>query len=360
MDSITQVVLGASVGELVLGKKVGSKAPLWGAVSGTLPDLDVLTATFLSESAQLGVHRGLSHSLFFAIVGGAALGYALSRLHRDASWREWSLLWFLGILTHALLDCFTMYGTQLFSPFSNYPVALGSIFIIDPLYTLPLGAGLVAALCQQRLHWRRKLNAIGLGLSTAYLLFTAASYLHVRTAFSKALDDQGIAHERLFVTPTPFNAVLWAGLAKDGDHLWSGLYSLLDDVSKMGTSHGDAAPPNIRFHRIERNTHLIADKLDQGPIQRLLWFSRGYYHVERRADGLYFNDLRFGRSDSYLDTAGTYIFVFRLLADPQDPTHVPDFRQRPPFEAREGETFDPRILSRLWRRIGGDKTVAGP
>jgi inner membrane protein len=42
MDSLTQIVLGASVGEAVAGKKIGNKAMLWGAIAGTIPDLDVL------------------------------------------------------------------------------------------------------------------------------------------------------------------------------------------------------------------------------------------------------------------------------------------------------------------------------
>ena len=41
MDSITQIVLGAAVGEVVAGKKMGGKAALWGAIAGTIPDLDV-------------------------------------------------------------------------------------------------------------------------------------------------------------------------------------------------------------------------------------------------------------------------------------------------------------------------------
>ena len=347
MDTVTQITLGASVGELVLGKKVGHKAPLWGAAAGTLPDLDVFAAAFLSESAQLGVHRGFSHSLLFAVIGGVACGYLLAKLHRDATWREWGLLWFLGILTHALLDCFTMYGTQLFNPFSNYPVALGSIFIIDPLYTLPLSLGLIAALRQRQLHWRRRLNAIGLCLSTAYLLWSAASYLHVRAVFTKALDDQGIPHQRLFATPTPFNTVLWAGLAADGDHLWAGLYSLLDDE------------PSIRFRRIERNTQLIADHLTAPPIEKLLWFSRGYYQVEARDGALLFNDLRFGRSDSWLDSTGSYIFIFRLVDDPADPSRILDFQQQDTFAAREDGDIG-RLFGLLWRRMQGDKSLGMP
>jgi len=41
MDSLTQIVLGAAVAEVVGGKKLGNKAPLWGAIAGTIPDLDV-------------------------------------------------------------------------------------------------------------------------------------------------------------------------------------------------------------------------------------------------------------------------------------------------------------------------------
>jgi inner membrane protein len=38
MDSLTQLVLGASVSEAVMQNKVGRKATLWGAIVGTLPD----------------------------------------------------------------------------------------------------------------------------------------------------------------------------------------------------------------------------------------------------------------------------------------------------------------------------------
>ncbi len=40
MDSLTQITLGAAVGESVLGRKVGNRAALVGAICGTLPDLD--------------------------------------------------------------------------------------------------------------------------------------------------------------------------------------------------------------------------------------------------------------------------------------------------------------------------------
>ena len=63
MDSVTQAVLGAAVGEATLGRRVGAKAPLWGAALGTLPDLDVLYP-FADPVSAFTWHRGPSHSLF--------------------------------------------------------------------------------------------------------------------------------------------------------------------------------------------------------------------------------------------------------------------------------------------------------
>ena len=178
IDTVTQVALGAAVGEAVLGRKVGKKAAVWGAVAGTIPDLDVVVAPFVSQTAQLGIHRGITHSVVFAVVAGIGMGRLLFALHRQsrATWREWSLLAFLGFFTHALLDCFTMYGTQLFSPFSTYPVAFSTIFIIDPLYTVPLAAGLLLALLFDLDSPKRRLiNRLGLGVSTIYLLLGVAN-----------------------------------------------------------------------------------------------------------------------------------------------------------------------------------------
>ena len=48
MDSLTQIVLGASVGEAALGRKVGNRAMVWGAIAGTIPDLDVISNGFMT------------------------------------------------------------------------------------------------------------------------------------------------------------------------------------------------------------------------------------------------------------------------------------------------------------------------
>lgn len=81
MDSVTQFVLGASIGEAILGKKVGNKAIIWGGIGGTIPDLDVFLNPFFGEVQSLIVHRSLSHSLFSPFIAAPILGYLVSMIH---------------------------------------------------------------------------------------------------------------------------------------------------------------------------------------------------------------------------------------------------------------------------------------
>ena len=65
MDSLTQIVLGAGVGELVMGRKIENKTILMGAIAGMVPDLDVIITSKIDDPiANLEIHRGYSHALF--------------------------------------------------------------------------------------------------------------------------------------------------------------------------------------------------------------------------------------------------------------------------------------------------------
>ena len=340
---MTQLTLGAAVGEAVLGRRAGRLAALWGSVAGMMPDLDVLLGVFTSETTQLGIHRGLSHSFVFAVLGGLAGGRLTAVIHAGLyiNWRDWSKLWIWCLLTHALLDAFTLYGTQLFNPLSDYPVAFSTIFIIDPLYTLPLLACLLMALRHPPgARARRRFNAAGLIISSSYLLLTGANALHVRAHFAKGLAQSNIAYQRLFATPTPLNNILWMGIAESEDALYVGLYSLFD-----------TGPPT-RFRRIEKNVALIKPYQTDRPLRRLHWFSRGYYRSTVKNGEVFYHDLRFGRSDLWLDAEGNYIFSFRLVRNADNPSQMVDFKQETPNVALSGER-----LSRFWRRIKGDDTV---
>lgn len=333
MDSLTQLTLGAAVGELILGKKAGRKAALWGGFVGTLPDLDVLADPFLTEVQALSFHRGISHSLLFTVLGAPLLGWVISRIQRSSkvTWRHWSGLVFWCLLTHITLDCFTTYGTQIFQPFSDYRVIVGSVFIIDPLYTVPLLAGLVIALsvkCTSNL--RPVANYLGLGLSSVYLLLTFTNKLYVEGVFEDALQAKGYDYQQLFTYPTAFNNLLWIGLAANPQGIWVGHYSLLDTEQ------------TINFRYVPRNQALLGDLADDPVVQRLRWFSNELYTLSKKNGELYFNDLHLPRTDNWLTMEGRYVFSFRLIRNPDKPQRLLDIaHQRPPY----------RITENMWRHF---------
>lgn len=135
MDTVTQITLGAAVGEVILGKKTGNKAPLWGALLGVVPDMDVLFTPFLTDVQEIIVHRGISHSLLFCIAAPPVFGWALSKMkwNREVDWKSWSRMVFWVIFTHIFIDVCTSYGTQVFQPFSNVALSFNSIFICRPV-----------------------------------------------------------------------------------------------------------------------------------------------------------------------------------------------------------------------------------
>ena len=180
MDSLTQIVLGAACGEIALAKKIGNKALLFGAIGGTIPDLDVFIGKFFynNEIQAMAFHRGFMHSLLFAVLAAFLFGWFTFKLYNTGNRKEtttqnnWIWLFFLSIFTHPLLDCFTPYGTQLFAPFSDYRVAFNNISVVDPLYTLPFLTCMLVVLFFKRTNPKRlKWTKAGLYISALYMPF---------------------------------------------------------------------------------------------------------------------------------------------------------------------------------------------
>ncbi len=290
MDSLTQMALGAAVGEAVLGRRVGRKGLLWGAVCGTLPDLDVFVP--LGDAVRdFTYHRGASHSLFvLALFTPLVVGLILKAHPQTAKHRRrWAALVYLAFATHVLLDSFTVYGTQIFWPFDATPMTWSTLFIIDPLYTLPLLVGVLAALLLTRAGpWGRRLNAAGLVLSTLYVALSVGAKFTVERAAHASLQAQQIPYERLLTTPAPFNIVLWRVLAVTPDGYVEGFRSLLDQSEAVTFTRHESAP------------ELLAGLEDHWPVRRLRWFTKGFYAVSRQGDAVVVTDLRMGLEPDYV------------------------------------------------------------
>lgn len=283
MDSLTQIVLGAAVGEATLGKKVGNKALLYGAIAGTLPDLDIL-ANFLTDTiTAIEMHRGFSHSIVFSLLMAPLLGWLVNKIERkrNLGWRPWAKLFFWGLFTHPLLDAFTTWGTQLFWPL-NTRLAFNSIFVIDPGYTGPfLVCTLFVLFCRKGSKIRRRFNYAGLGISTAYLLLTLVVKEVVNKKFEQALKDQGVDFVDMSTRPSPMNIVLWNANVDTKDAYLIGDYSFFD-----------SAP--ISFISYAKNRMPAQALIKRPNVKRLINISENWFIIEMKQGKWYFNDLRFG------------------------------------------------------------------
>ncbi len=304
MDSLSQIALGSAVGIAVMGRRTALwKAALWGGVVGTLPDLDA----FIDHGdpiSNMTLHRAETHAVFWQTLASPPIAAAIAALHREwPLWRRWCVAVWLALVTHALLDTMTVYGTQLALPFSDHPFAVGSVFIIDPLYTLPLAAGVIAALRAGAVPRALRRNAAGLVASSAYLAWGVLAQAHVDSLARRSLAAQGIAAERVLVTPTAFNSLLWRVVAMTRDGYHEGYRSLLD------------REPRISFEQHARGNGLEKAVGGQWHVARLAWFSHGFFRLQEDGGQVRIADLRMGQEPYY-----TFNFI---VAEDRDGTLRP-------------------------------------
>jgi inner membrane protein len=330
MDSLTQIALGSAVGVAVMGRRTAAwKAALWGAVGGTLPDLDA----FINHGdaiLNMTRHRAESHALFVLTLAAPVLAWIVSRVHGEtALFRRWWLALWLVLITHPLLDTMTVYGTQLLQPFSDHPFAVGSVFIIDPAYTVPLIVGVVAALRLKSARGRAW-NAAGLVLSTLYLAWSVGAQQHATQVARASLQADGIAADGLLVTPSPFNTVLWRLVATTPTEYREGFYSLLDES------------PRITWTVHERGAALIEPHRNEPYLARMAAFSHGFYSVSATDGHLFVTDLRMGQEPHY-----TFRFDLGTDAERAGGAH------RPTLEGSRPDLAS--ALPALWQRLLGQR-----
>ncbi len=332
MDSLTQIVLGAAVGEATLGRKVGNKALLYGAIAGTIPDLDIIANFFTDTITAIELHRGFSHSIVFSLLFAPILGWLVNKVERknNLGWRPWAILFFWGLFTHPLLDAFTTWGTQLFWPLDTR-LAFNSIFVIDPFYTIPfLILTLLVLFYKRNSKTRRRLNVAGLAISTTYLLLTLVIKQVVDKKFKQALKEQQIEYSKLSTRPSPLNTILWNANIETPDSYLIADYSFLD-----------TAP--ISFTVYPKNRKEAKDMMEFPNVKRMIAITEGWFILEKKKGKWFFYDLRFGlipRKDQ------PSFFAFTYLLEEIDGTISAT-------ENDKNERDAEYLLQQLWERIKG-------
>jgi inner membrane protein len=333
MDSVSQFVLGAAWAAAVLGTATRpARALLWGGFAGTLPDLDVLF-DHGDAIANMVRHRAESHALLYLTLLAPLLGGVAARLHRDGTrWRRWTVALWLALVTHPLLDAMTIYGTRLWLPWREQPVAIGSLFVVDPLYTLPLLVGCLVALVARDPARRWRWNLAGLVLSTAYAGWSLVAQQLATAPLRAALQAQGIREARLVVTPAPLQTLLWRCLALTETTAYEGFWSPFDQGRPLA------------LVAIDRGAALLAAVRAMPAPSQLLAFSGDACKAAWRDDTVVLTDLRMGQEPHY-------VFQFPVARRHEDGTLLPIEPT-----VRTGSRIDVgRGLAWLWPRLwGGD------
>jgi len=377
MDSVTQIVLGAAVGEVVMGKKLGNRAMVWGAIAGTIPDLDVLANFVVDDIAALAFHRAISHSFFFAITAPALLAYLTASFYQSGSHQNKIFKWGSAILWVLIIGAILL-GIN-YAPYKN----TGSV----NLWTfIPSVVGIAAFLyILKNRYLDRRLQEVDLSRRDWYWLFFWTIFTHplldscttygtqlfqpfsdYRVAFnnisvadpfytvpfliclliariltrgSKArywVNWAGIIISSLYMTWTVYNkfkvnAIFEKSLAKEGlvysryttsptilnNFLWTCTAEGEDYFYQSFYSILDNEARVKEFNYIPKNHHLITQYQELDDFKTLRWFSKDYYAILKREDGqLQYNDLRFGIANiTAKDDESDYIFGFILKED---------------------------------------------
>ena len=326
MDSVSQAVLGASVAAVVAPVGHRRRALLLGAALGTLPDLDVFI-DYGDAVRNFTYHRGFSHSLFVLAPVAVLLWLALRQFWAPA--RKAQLRWLaaiaLALLTHPLLDAHTAYGTQLFWPMTVPPTAWATLFIIDPLYTLPLFIGTLCVAIRPEGKKCFSLLRAGIALSTLYIGWTWLAQTVVEHGARDALVAMDMPDAVIFATPTPLNSLLWRVVVHHENHFLEGFDSLVLDEGQM------------KFQSIESDIEALDDASDVWAIARLRWFAQNFVSAKIIEDKLVISDLRMGQDPNY---------VF---------SHIAAVRGNPHWKQTETKrlpmSWGDRALPETWDRI---------
>lgn len=303
MDSVTQFALGATVSAAVLGPRIGIRnAVILGGIYGTLPDLDSFLPAETPVDAFVS-HRGATHSLILQAIAAPLLAEPLVRMFsalREHRLRTYAAV-YLIFVTHALIDAITIYGTRLFMPLYDGPIGIGSVFIIDPIYTLPLLimtlAGLFFGAWRARYGtWLRR----ALIFTTLYMVLSipVQGFMNQRALETLQANGVNATADNTLTISGPFSLLYWKTVTVEQDR-YVNLYQPLFGNG----AHAYAHP---------RRGDLIASLQELKSFRDLAGFAKGTYSLDVRDDAIVYSDLRMGLTPAY-----AFRFTIARLDDEQ-------------------------------------------
>ena len=339
MDSLTHIVVGAAIGDTLLGKKIGRKAAWIGAFAKTFPDFDLFYTGLSDQRMYVCCHRGHTHSLFWEGLYAFPLAYLFFVLFKkNIPFKSWLILFLTCLWGHSLLDTCTAYGTRLLLPFTNEAFAWNNLSIVDLSFTLPMLIMVVVALFYANVGKGRSQWMIG---SLIYfLVYIGGSFVNkafANSRFNQSLEAHHIPHHSTMSNPTMLNNLMWYGIAVDDSTLNIGELTLLNNQQE------------IVWHAYKRQTHLLKQFPDKQDTELLEWFGNDFTITRQKSDTLQVYCVKFGRGN-LMESELEKTFVFHYLLYKDGNKWVMSTK-----EPKIGKDEFFLALSDLWDRILGKK-----
>jgi inner membrane protein len=339
MDSLSHIVIGAAIGEIFLGKKIGRWGMLLGAIAKSVPDFDLFVTGLTDPRAYMCDHRAHTHSLFIEALYAIPIAWLLVKLFKQQVSFKRMLVFLLACLwSHSLLDWCTNFGTQLLLPFTNENYSLNTLAIVDLLFTLPMLVMVVTAVFYKRNEERRgKLAKASIIYCFIYIGLTFINKVQANSLVEESIAKNNIAVTSYMTNPTMLNNVLWYGVASNDSTVFIGEFSLL---------HKQNA---ITWHSYARNQHLMQQCKSKKDVEILRWFSDPYTIAEANGDTLNMYAAKFGRTNMQEnELQKSIVFHYKLYQN--NGTEIMGMEQ-----ANEKNMDFKKAFSDLWERICGKR-----
>ena len=354
MDSLTQVVLGAAVGEAALGKKIGNRAIVWGGIAGTIPDLDVLGNAFMTPVEALAFHRGITHALVFFVIAAPIFAWLTHQFYRQHIYKQqtykttvsmlFSIVFvgFFGTLNYvSLLDGVPSVPLLLITLITGYfffrrvwnywrkptieidmsntsikdwSILFGLGFLTHTLLDActPFGTQLFQPFSNVRISFDTIAVIDPLYTVPFLICLILAAFYHRASSRRRFFNWLGIGLSCAYLAFTFYNQHQMENKFKAlleernvnynqvsvvptifNNALWQCVAET--DTNYVFTNYSvfDKNLDEIELVSIEKNHDLLMPYGNDKEVKILKWFSKGYYNVEKNPDGsLQYNDLK--------------------------------------------------------------------
>jgi inner membrane protein len=335
MDSITHIVLGACIGEAVLGKNIGKKALVLGALAQSIPDFDFITSFWLSPAKQLLAHRGITHSFLFILLLSPIIAYLFHKiLRKRVTIYSLTIFFLLEMLVHLFLDAFNNYGVGWFQPFNDVRVSFNTVYVADPIMIIiSLIASIALLLLPMHSIKRTFWWKFSIVSTAVYLVICLFNKFYVSSQAHDSVVRQHLPHQQYFTTPAPLQSFLWLVVTGNDTGYYVGYRSVFDRNR------------DVQFNYFPVNENYLDTLDDHEDVRDLKKFSNGFYTVEKWGDTLVFNDLRFGQIIGWQNPKERFVFHY-FLQHPEDNTLVIQRGRFARWTPREIALFLKRVMGK--------------